>query len=217
MAERLDDRFGVLGNDREAVLDADPPWHQALRTAIGWSNELCTPRERLLWARVSVFAGAFDAETVRRVCADDRLPGARVPALLGALADASILTWEPTGAGERYRMLDTIREYGAHWLRGLGEDDTLRRRHRDHYLALAHRGDAAWIGPDQFAWYDRMTAEHDNLRAALEYSLTGSEGHVALEMTAALWFFWYGCGFVKEGRHYLDQALAADTAPPRPG
>ncbi|MEU6824058.1 hypothetical protein ABZ921_25795 [Streptomyces atriruber] len=120
-------------------------------------------------------------------------------------------------------MLDTIREYGSHWLRGLGESDTLHRRHRDHYLALAHRGDAAWIGPDQFAWYDRMTAEHDNLRAALEYSLTGSEphtephteahaeGHIALEMAAALWFFWYGCGFLKEGCHYLDQALAADT------
>ncbi|MEU6120251.1 hypothetical protein ABZ840_37645, partial [Streptomyces sp. NPDC047117] len=98
-----------------------------------------------------------------------------------------------------------------------GEDELLRRRHRDHYLTLAHRGDAAWIGPDQFAWYDRMTAEHDNLRTALEYSLTESgdraEGHIALEMAAALWFFWYGCGFLKEGRHYLDLALAADTAP----
>ncbi|WP_030258882.1 hypothetical protein [Streptomyces violens] len=58
-----------------------------------------------------------------------------------------------------------------------------------------------------------MTAEHDNLRAALEYSLAEPEGHSALEMAAALYFFWQGCGFVKEGRHYVDQALAADTAP----
>ncbi|GGZ30894.1 ATP-binding protein [Streptomyces poonensis] len=211
--QRLDDRYAILGNTEDEDVDADPPWHQALRTAIGWSHQLCTPHERLAWARLSVFAGTFDTEAAREMCADALLPGERVPGLLQALVEKSILIWEPTGVGDRYRMLDTIREYGAHWLRGLGEDDTLCRRHRDHYLALARRGDAAWIGPDQFAWYDRMTAEHDNLRAALEYSLTESEGHSALEMAAALWFFWYGCGFVKEGRHYLDQALAADTTP----
>ncbi|WP_306318552.1 MULTISPECIES: hypothetical protein [unclassified Streptomyces] len=215
LTARLDDRFAVLGDTDAIAREADPPWHQALRTAIGWSHELCTPAERLLWARLSVFAGSFDAETARQVCADDHLPDHRIPDVLGTLTEKSILTWEPTGGGERYRMLDTIREYGADWLRGLGEDDTLRRRHRDHYLALARRGDAAWLGPDQFGWYDRMTAEHDNLRAALEYSLAepAGQGHTALELTGALWFFWRACGFLKEGRHYLDRALAADTAP----
>ncbi|MFD9903595.1 ATP-binding protein [Streptomyces sp. NPDC059063] len=211
--QRLDDRYAVLGNTEGTDYEADPPWHQALSTAIGWSHQLCTPAERLVWARLSVFAGTFDVEGARQMCADELVAGEQVPGILHALAEKSILIWEPTGVGERYRMLDTIREYGAHWLRGLGEEDTLRRRHHDHYLDLARRGDAAWIGPDQFAWYDRMTDEHDNLRAALEYSLTEAEDHAALEMTAALWFFWYGCGFLKEGRHYLDQALAADTAP----
>ncbi|WP_371524934.1 hypothetical protein OG302_01355 [Streptomyces sp. NBC_01283] len=211
--QRLEDRYTILGNTEAADYDADPPWHQALRTAIGWSHQLCTPAERLLWARLSVFAGTFNAEAAREICADTLVPGEQVRSLLYALVEKSILIWEPTGMGERYRMLDTIREYGAHWLRGLGEDDAQRRRHRDHYLALARRGDAAWIGPDQFAWYDRMTAERDNLRAALEHCLSASEDHLALEMAAALWFFWYGCGFVKEGRHYLDRALAADTAP----
>ncbi len=212
----LADRYATLGNTEKEDFDADPPWHQALRTAIGWSHQLCTPTERLTWARLSVFAGTFDAEAVRQVCADELLPAAEVPDLLGALVDKSLLGWVPTGAGERYRMLDTIREHGAFWLRGLGEEDELRRRHRDHYLALARWGDAAWIGPDQFAWFDRMTAEHDNLRAALEQGLTETdEEHTALELAAALWFFWHGCGFVKEGRHYLDRALAADTAPSR--
>ncbi|MCF3124371.1 LuxR family transcriptional regulator [Streptomyces arenae] len=213
LTARLDDRFAVLGDTDSMTTEADPPWHQALRTAIGWSHQLCTPAERLLWARLSAFAGSFDAETAQQVCADEHLPAWQIPAVLATLIEKSILIWQPTGGGERYRMLDTIREYGAHWLHRIGEDDTLRRRHRDHYLALARRGDAEWIGPDQFAWYDRMTAEHDNLRAALDYSLTDPEGHTALEMAAALWFFWYGCGFVKEGRHYLDRALAADTAP----
>lgn len=212
----LADRYAILGNTEDEDFDADPPWHQALRTAIGWSHQLCTPAERLAWARLSVFAGTFDTEAVRQVCADELLPAAEIPDLLGALVDKSLLGWVPTGAGERYRMLDTIREHGAFWLRGLGEEDELRRRHRDHYLALARWGDAAWIGPDQFAWFDRMTAEHDNLRAALEQGLTETdEDHTALELSTALWFFWYGCGFVKEGRHYLDRALAADTAPSR--
>ncbi|MGW2341667.1 ATP-binding protein [Streptomyces sp. NPDC001661] len=213
LTARLDDRFAVLGDTEGIAADADPPWHQALRTAIGWSHQLCAPAERLLWARLSVFTGSFDVDTACQICADDHLPAARIPAVLGALREKSILTWQPTGGGERYRMLDTIREFGAHWLRGLGEEEALRRRHRDHYLALARAGDAAWIGPDQFAWFDRMTAEHDNLRAALDHSLARPEGHVALEFAAALWFFWYGCGFVKEGRHYLDEALAADTSP----
>ncbi|POX36529.1 LuxR family transcriptional regulator [Streptomyces sp. Ru73] len=216
LAARLEDRFAVLGDTDTVVSDAEPPWHQALRTAIGWSHELCTPAERLAWARLSVFAGGFDAEAARQVCADGILPAGDVPGLLNALTDKSLLIRQPATGGERYRMLDTIREYGAGWLRGLGEEDALRRRHRDHYLRLARAGDAAWIGPDQYAWYDRTTAEHDNLRAALEYSLAVRDGpgdHAALELAGALWFFWHGCGFTKEGQHYLDRALAADTAP----
>ncbi|NJP98336.1 LuxR family transcriptional regulator [Nonomuraea sp. FMUSA5-5] len=213
LAERLDDRFAVLGTTEHQVYDADPPWHQALRTAIGWSHQLCTPAERLLWARASVFAGSIDPAAVKQVCADDRLPSWQIPQLLESLADKSILIWEPTGAGDRYRMLDTIREFGAIWLKDLGQDERVRRRHRDYYLALAREGDAQWMGPDQYAWYDRMTAEHDNLRAALQFALARPEGHIAMELASALWFFWYPCGFHKEGQHYLERALAQDRQP----
>ncbi|MFB4282139.1 NB-ARC domain-containing protein [Nonomuraea sp. MTCD27] len=213
LAERLEDRFDVLGTTERKVYEADPPWHQALRTAIGWSHQLCTPAERLLWARASVFAGGIDPVAVKEVCADDRLPSWQIPQLLESLADKSILIWEPTGAGDRYRMLDTIREFGGIWLKDLGQDERLRRRHRDYYLALAREGDACWIGPDQYSWYDRMTAEHDNLRAALQFCLARPEGHAALELAGALWFLWYPCGFPKEGQHYLERALAQDREP----
>ncbi|MEV0603315.1 regulator [Streptomyces sp. NPDC050315] len=215
LAEGLDDRFSVLGNDRESVHDADPPWHQALRTAIGWSHQLCTPGERLLWAQLSVFAGSFDAEAARQVCADEWLPGDELPRLLGELVEKSILAWLPTGGDERYGMLDTIREFGGHWLRALGEEDVLRQRHRDHYLALARRGDAGWLGPDQYAWCGRLADEHDNVRAAVEFCLERPAGHVALELTGRLWFFWHCCGFTREGLHYLERALALDTEPSR--
>ncbi|MFB4263669.1 ATPase [Nonomuraea sp. GTA35] len=213
LCERLDDRFELLGDTDAEVNEADPPWHQALRTAIGWSHQLCTPEERLLWARTSVFAGSFDDTAVAEVCADELLPAAAIPDLLAGLVDKSIVIWAPTGGGERYRMLDTIREYGAIWLRALGEQDGLRRRHRDFYLKLARRGDAAWLGPEQISWNDRTNAEHDNLRTALDFCLANPRDHTALEMAAALWFFWYPCGFLREGQHYLERALALDTEP----
>ncbi|MFC6063306.1 ATP-binding protein [Streptomyces ochraceiscleroticus] len=228
LTRRLEDRFTVLKTTEEPTHEADapassrlpsirevPPWHRALRTAIGWSHQLCTPAERLLWARLSVFAGSFDPAVAMQVCADEHLPAEQIPKLLGKLVHESLLIWQPTAAGERYRMLDTIREYGAHWLRLLGERRRLHRRHRDFYLALARAGDTAWFGPDEFAWFDRVCSEHDNLRAALEFCLTEPEGHTALDLAGALWFLWYPCGFLKEGQHYLERALALDTAPSR--
>ncbi|GIH93686.1 ATPase [Planobispora siamensis] len=214
LATRLGDRFAVL-DAGEAGYSADPPWHQGLRTAIGWSHQWCSPAERLLWARASVFAGSFGPAAATRVCADADLPADRIPALLAALTDKSILTWVPTGDGERYRMLDTVREYGAFWLAHLGQEHELRCRHRDHYRALAAEGEAAWFGPDQLAWFDRMSAELDNLRAALEFALTIPDDHCAAELAGVLWFVWYGCGHVQEGRYYLERALAADTGASR--
>ncbi len=232
---RLDDRYAVLGETEQAVDEADPPpssrllpqpsagrcpqsregppWHQALRTAIGWSHQLCTPAERLAWARLSVFAGTFDTDSACRVLADEHLTAEDVPRLLTALVQDSIVEWVPTGTGERYRMLDTLREFGAFWLRGLGEERAVRRRHRDHYLALAHAADAAWVGSEQVAWYDRTVADHANLRTALDFCLAEGDGHSALELGGALWFFWSACGFVREGRHYLDQALELELPP----
>ncbi|MFC6066756.1 ATP-binding protein [Streptomyces ochraceiscleroticus] len=211
LAERLDDRFSVLGNDREAVPDADPPWHQALRTAIGWSNELCTPQERLLWARVSVFAGDFDAEAVRRVCADDRLPGEKIPALLSALADASILSWVPTGGGDRYRMLDTIREYGAFWLQAAGERDACRRRHVAHYTSLLRHFADRFLTSEQVPLYWALVPERENLRAALGYALDEGGGVGAVALTAVMWPYWTCAGQPREAGHWMD--LALDRAP----
>ncbi|MBB5101257.1 ATP-binding protein [Streptomyces spectabilis] len=209
LTERLDDRFAVLGETDAVVYEAEPPWHQAMRTAIGWSHELCTPAERLLWARLSVFAGTFDAEAARQVCADTHLAAEHVGGLLVALVEKSILVPQPTGGAERYRMLDTLREFGADWLRGLGEEAELRCRHRIHYRALALRGDTAWMGPDQAAWHERMVCEHANLRAALDFCLgEGEDAYTALELAGALWFYWLCCGVLREGRHYLDRALS---------
>ncbi|WP_051831674.1 ATP-binding protein [Streptomyces violens] len=214
LTERLEDRFAALGDTDDLVAETEPPWHQALRTAIGWSHELCTPLERLAWARLSVFADGFDTEAARAVCADAHLPRHEIPGVLDALADKSLLTPTPAdGLRLRYRMLDTIREYGAGWLRNLGEEHTLRHRHLLYYQSLAHHADARWMGPDQITCYENVLAEHANLRAALDFCLSEGDGHTALDIGGALWFFWFACGFARDGRHYLDQALALDPAP----
>ncbi|WP_067457295.1 ATP-binding protein [Actinomadura macra] len=210
VADRLDDRFRLLarGPGRE------PGRHETLRTAIGWSHELCGPSERLLWARASVFAGGFDRRTVQEVCAGGPLAAADIPRVLERLVDKSILLEDGAGPHARYRMLDTVREYGAGWLRELGEEPEIARRHRDFHIDQARRAYACWMGGRQVSWFERVRAVHSDLRVALEHSLADprDEGD-ALELAGALWFYWYACGFQREGRHYLERALAASVGP----
>ncbi|MBW8483141.1 ATP-binding protein [Actinomadura parmotrematis] len=213
LADRLADRFALLGDGGTAVPDADPPWHRSLRTAIGWSHELCGPAERLLWARLSVFPGEFDAAAARAVCADARLPAERVDAALESLERNSILLCRPAADGPRFRQLDTLREYGRSWLRLLGEEGAVRRRHHDHYLALARRFDAAWHGPGQIAAMERVRLEMHNVRAALEHGLAEPERHhAALDLAGRLVFLWIAHA-PKEGAHHLDRALAGRSGP----
>ena len=209
--EGLDDRFMLLDAGRRTF----PARHRRLLTTIGWSHELCTNGERLAWARLSVFPGTFDLEAARAVCADENLPADGIQDLLDSLIDKSIVLADgPGGSGQgaRYRMLDTVRDYGARWLAELGQARVVRRRFRDHYLRVARRGEEAWFGPDQAGWFLRMSLEHANVRAALEASL-GELGDpdIALDLAGTLWFFWVGAGHLAEGRHYLGQAQAAST------
>lgn len=205
MAERIGRRFDVLAGGRAALV----PRHRTMRTAIGWSHELCEPLERLLWARLSVFTGDFDIAAARAVCAGGPLPAARVErTLAGLVAKSVVRRSEERGAGARYRMLDTIREYGRDWLRELGEARITADRHAHWYAALSQAADRGWLGPGQVDWYRRMTAEHAQLRTALEH-LLGSDPVAALEMAGALWFHWFACGHVHEGRAFLERALAS--------
>ncbi|MFJ3881115.1 ATP-binding protein [Streptomyces sp. NPDC090077] len=209
MAQRLGARFEVLSGPR-AVL---PPRHQTMRTAIGWSHELCEPVERLLWARLSVFSGDFDVAAARAVCAGGPLPAARVERVLeGLVAKSVVRRSRERGAGSRYRMLDTIREFGHDWLAELGEVRTVADRHAHWYAALCGAADRGWLGPGQLDWYRRMSAEHAQLRTALEH-LLGTDPSAALEMAGALWFFWFSCGHVHEGRGFLERALRGAPEP----
>ncbi|GAA4583779.1 hypothetical protein GCM10023194_21970 [Planotetraspora phitsanulokensis] len=200
----LADRFSLLAGASRTAL----PRHQTLRAAIGWSHELCEPAERLLWARLSVFSGDFELEAARSVCAGDNLAPATIADVLSGLVDKSVLLSFPTAAGQRYRLIDTLRQYGGEWLDKLGETAQLRRRHRDYYLQLAERSEKSWSGPRQVHWYTRMRQEHDNIRIAVDYCLTTpGEARIGLELLSSLWFLWVACGFAREGALYLERAL----------
>jgi predicted ATPase/DNA-binding CsgD family transcriptional regulator len=209
---RLDDRFRFLVAGSRSAL----PRHQTLRAVIGWSYALCSPAEQLLWARVSVFAGGFDLEAAQAVCACGGIERDQVIDLVAGLVDKSVLARELRGTQVRFRMLDTVSQYGRHKLRDLDEEPTLCRRHRDYYLALAERHEREWFGPTQADIFVRTRLEHDNLRAALDFCL-GSPGDVrsGQHLAGTLWFYWVGCGFLGEGRHWLDRALAAGREPCR--
>ncbi|QGZ47990.1 AAA family ATPase [Streptomyces sp. QHH-9511] len=207
MLHRLDDRFRLLSEGTRGAL----PRHQALRTAIGWSHELCTPEERLLWARLSVFAGPFDLEAVEYVCGGPDLPAERVVEALGGLVAQSLVFREETAAGPRHRMLDTVAAYGAEWLAALGDTARMRRRHRDWYMGLATWCELEWFSPRQAEVAACADAALPNLRAALELCLEQpEETHLARHLAGTLWFYWVGCGRLSEGRHWLDRALSLD-------
>jgi predicted ATPase len=218
LAEQLEDRFRLAGPPPGSSLSSSPgspparpggPAHHAtLWTAIGWSHGLCTPKERLLWARLSVFAGGFSAAAARAVGAGGPLAAAETGPTLAALVDKSVVT-EREG---RYSLLDTISEFGAFWLRELGEEGDSRLRHRDHYLDEAHAAFEEWFAPAQADWARRFVQDYADLRLALE-TCFAEPGGAALDLLGSLWFFWYCCGHQREGRLYFERALERDTAP----
>ena len=210
LAAGLTNRFGLL-SARHAV----PEHHRTLRATFEWSFALCTEQERALWTRIAVFRSGFDVEAITAVCADESLPADSMLNLLVGLVDKSIVLRDRVAGPARYRLLDSVREYGLDLLRA---DDDLRaamaRRHADWYVRCVEEFDRAWFGPEQTRLSASIKADLDNIRAALGYCLT-TPGQVraSLRLAAALRYYWTTCGGLGEGRYWLARALAADPAP----
>lgn len=165
-----------------------------------------------MWSRLSVFAGRFDLESVEYVCGGDGLHPDNILDVLGELLAQSVITREETAAGVRYRMLDTVRAYGADWLEATEDGERLRRRHRDWYMGLATWGELDWFSPRQREVAARVEAELPNLRRALEHCLSEPDGgHLGQYLAGTLWFYWVGCGRLSEGRHWLERSVELDT------
>ena len=207
LLRRLEDRFALLrSNDRSAL-----PRHQALRALIDWSFDLCTPQEKTIWARLSVFAHSCEIESVESICAGEDLAENSVFDAVTGLLDKSILAREDADGSVRYRMLETIREYGRAVLRESGEEAHFQRRHRDWYLGLAGQMHRAWFGPDQASWFARMRTEHPNIRVALQFCLDRPDEAVSgMRIAAALGDFWRANGLISEARRWFERFLDCD-------
>ncbi|MCZ1002352.1 LuxR family transcriptional regulator [Streptomyces mirabilis] len=168
------------------------------------------PGERLLWHRLSVFAGDFGLDAAEAVCAGYGIGRDEVLDLLDRLVVQSVVLPCERDGLPRYRLLATIRQYGRERLAESGQERRTLRRHHDFYLALAERVADGWYGPGQKEALARLRAEHANLLAALAY---GDDPQATLALAAALRFHWCAGGFLAEGRRQLDRALAAAPEP----
>ncbi|MDH6292424.1 protein kinase domain-containing protein [Rhodococcus opacus] len=202
--DRLADRYQLL----TAGSRVTPTRQQTLRWCIDWSYELCNQEEKHLWALLSVFSGGFELDAVEGICGED-FESAELFNVVASLVDKSILIREEPGTIVRYRLLETIRDYGQEKSRAAGDFAEHRLRHRDWYQQLVIRAEADWVGPRQLEWITRLDREHANLREALTFSLDEQpETDAGVRMAAALFPYWLSRGHLSEGRLWLDRALA---------
>jgi predicted ATPase/class 3 adenylate cyclase len=185
---RLDQRFRLLtGGSRTALAR-----QQTLLATVDWSYSLLTTAEQALLARLSVFAGDFDLPAAEAVCGFGAVGAVEVAGLLGALVDKSLVVTEPAEAGLRYRLLETIRLFAAERLADAGGDAPgARKAHCTHYLAVAEGAAPHLFGPEQGNWFDRLEADHPNLRRAAEHAAAEPDGtSQVLRFGVGLWRYW---------------------------
>jgi len=200
-----------------------PVRQQTLRDTLRWSYDLLTPMEQHLFCGLAVFAGGCTLEAAGAVVAPPA-PSAPAPGAdaaidllepIGSLVDKSLLRQAEGPGGELYlRMLATVREYALERLAERGAVEAIQRRHAAYYLAFVEAAAAELSGPQQGPWLERLEIAHDNLRAALHWSIAQDGAATALQMLGVLWRFWEIHGHLSEGRQWLEAALQAGTAAP---
>ncbi len=205
---RLEHRLAILTSKRRDV----PAWQQTLRDTIEWSYSLLTPEEQRLFRRLSVFVGGCQLSAVEAVCTALGDVSANVLDGVASLLDKSLLQRAgQEGAEPRLVMLETVREFGLECLEASREMEATQHAHAGYYLSLLEKAWQNTLGAEHWRWYAQLEQEHDNLRAALYWSVeqegvTGVE--TVLQLSLALYQFWMVSGYVSEGRRWLERALA---------
>ncbi|HUG94736.1 MAG TPA: adenylate/guanylate cyclase domain-containing protein [Pleomorphomonadaceae bacterium] len=210
--DRLSDRLGLLSGGARDL----PARQQTLRGAIAWSHDLLEDDDKRVFACLSVFAGGSALEQIEEVCfeAVNRHGALDV---VSSLVDKSLLREESaSGAEPRFRMLETIRQFGAEQLAASGDAEIYRQRHAASVLAFVERGAEEVMGDEGGTWLDRYELDRDNIRAAFGWAIESGATEIALRLLAACWRYWQMRGYLAEARGYADRALALPDATEHP-
>lgn len=212
IAGRLDDMVGLLARQTPSMVAR----HRTLQATLDWSYGLLSPRERVLFNRLAVFAGSFTLEAAEAICSDTCLLAPHLLGLLAELEDKSLVETEPIQGRMRFRLHEVLRQYAFARLAEAGERERVQARHLDYYARLVAEMEPKLTGPEQSGWLDRLEAEHDNLRAAMAHSLApGAVIENGLRIAGGLLRFWSTRGHFAEGwRWAWDLAAAAPAVPP---
>jgi len=205
---RLERTMTALGSGARDL----PGRQQTLRGAIQWSYDLLEMGGRRLLARFSVFARGGSLEQVEQVCGPSEEVGGELVEALDQLADQSLIRRLPDFSEPRFVMLQTIREFAADRLDETGEGSATKQRHVEAFIALAKQAQPFVFGSKRKAWLDRLEMDHDNFRAALDWTIASGDARKAMQLSAYLWRFWQMRGHIYEGRSRVVQALALPTS-----
>jgi predicted ATPase/class 3 adenylate cyclase/Tfp pilus assembly protein PilF len=210
---KLDNRFRLLtGGSRTAL-----PRQQTLLALLEWSYNLLNEEEKALLYRLSVFAGGWTLEAAEAVGIGPNVEDWEVLDLLMSLVDKSLVVAEQEHGHTRYRLLETVRQYARYRLLeiGEGESEAVQERHRDFFLAMAEAAEPNLAGPEQGEWLNRLEAEHENLRAGLEWSLKEGNTTEGLRFCGALQRYWMIRGYLSDGREWCKRSLERAEAQER--
>lgn len=207
--DRLTDRYRMLTAGNRTA----PSRQQTLRMCVEWSYDLCSAQEQILWMRLSVFAGTFELDAAESICSGEGLDA--LAELVTSLVDKSILIRDDVDSAPRYRVLETIREYGRQKLTANGTEEVLRRRHTEWYENLILQAERDWISPRQLDWISRLDREQPNTREVFQRYLDQPQGHDhAVRIVEALLTVWVSRGvFLTEARIWLARILSRSGGP----
>lgn len=203
LAQRLNERFEILtGGSRTAL-----PRQKTLSALFDWSYDLLTPEERLLFNRLAIFGGGFTLEAAAFVCAGEGIEKRNVLDLIDSLADKSLVVVDTSGQQERYRMLESTRQYAMARLTASGEGERLARRHAEHFLSVAQNADKSFGHVPLSEWLAHVDQDVENFRATMAWALSNNQD-VALggSVAGALEMFWWHGGVEAEGLRWIEAA-----------
>ncbi|MDQ6780637.1 MAG: tetratricopeptide repeat protein, partial [Candidatus Eremiobacteraeota bacterium] len=213
LSQRLDERFRLLtGGDRAAL-----PRQQTMRAAIEWSYELLSEEEKTLFRRLSIFQGGWTLEASVAVCSDESLDEFSILETLSSLANKSLVVVELDAESQRYRLLESLRQYGLERLKQGGGFEALAPRHAEYFGRFAQQLNSTWMNTPEPIWIARCRAEIDNIRVALEWSLVQRNNSLlGARLAVDLWILWMTSN-AQEGMRWLEMAKSVIEPAREPG